>query len=107
MNQALFNKVDGERPLYDQVYQTLLQQIGNGTYPVQQKLPSEKELSELFNVSRITIRQALNQLQLEHLVYRFRAKALLLAHRKHSRTFLSYRALPKPCAIWDMKCLTW
>ena len=98
MNQALFNKVDGERPLYDQVYQTLLQQIGNGTYPVQQKLPSEKELSELFNVSRITIRQALNQLQLE---------ALLLAHRKHSRTFLSYRALPKPCAIWDMKCLTW
>ena len=50
MNQALFNKVDGERPLYDQVYQTLLQQIGNGTYPVQQKLPSKQELSELFKL---------------------------------------------------------
>ena len=68
MNQALFNKVDGERPLYDQVYQTLLQQIGNGTYRVQQKLPSEKELSELFNGSRITIRQEVNQLELGHRV---------------------------------------
>lgn len=82
MNQALFNKVDGERPLYDQVYQTLLQQIGNGTYPVQQKLPSEKELSELFNVSRITIRQALNQLQLEHLVYKIQGKGTFVSAPK-------------------------
>lgn len=82
MNQALLNKVDGERPLYDQVYQTLLQQIGNGTYPVQQKLPSEKELSELFNVSRITIRQALNQLQLEHLVYKIQGKGTFVSAPK-------------------------
>ena len=82
MNQALLNKVDGERPLYDQVYQTLLQQIGDGTYPVQHKLPSEKELSELFNVSRITIRQALNQLQLEHLVYKIQGKGTFVSAPK-------------------------
>lgn len=82
MNQILLNKVDGERPLYDQVYQTLLQQIGDGTYPVQHKLPSEKELSELFNVSRITIRQALNQLQLEHLVYKIQGKGTFVSAPK-------------------------
>lgn len=82
MNQALLNKADGERPLYDQVYQTLLQQIGDGTYPVQHKLPSEKELSELFNVSRITIRQALNQLQLEHLVYKIQGKGTFVSAPK-------------------------
>ncbi|MDR2061784.1 MAG: GntR family transcriptional regulator, partial [Acinetobacter sp.] len=70
MNQPIMNKVSGERPLYDQVYQALLQQIVEGSYQIHQQLPSEKELSELFNVSRITIRQALNQLQLEHLVYK-------------------------------------
>lgn len=82
MNQALLNKVDSERPLYDQVYQALLQQIANGTYPVQHKLPSEKELSELFNVSRITIRQALNQLQLEHLVYKIQGKGTFVSAPK-------------------------
>jgi len=77
MNQPIVNKVSGERPLYDQVYQALLQQIVEGSYQIHQQLPSEKELSELFNVSRITIRQA-------HLINfssniwftRFKAKAL-------------------------------
>ena len=82
MNQAIVNKVNGERPLYDQVYQALLQQIVDGTYQIHQQLPSEKELSELFNVSRITIRQALNQLQLEHLVYKIQGKGTFVSAPK-------------------------
>lgn len=82
MNQAIINKVSGERPLYDQVYQALLQQIVDGTYQIHQQLPSEKELSELFNVSRITIRQALNQLQLEHLVYKIQGKGTFVSAPK-------------------------
>ncbi len=82
MNQAIVNKVNGERPLYDQVYQALLQQIVDGTYQIHQQLPSEKELSELFNVSRITIRQALNQLQLEHLIYKIQGKGTFVSAPK-------------------------
>lgn len=82
MNQAIVNKVNGERPLYDQVYQALLQQIIDGTYQIHQQLPSEKELSELFNVSRITIRQALNQLQLEHLIYKIQGKGTFVSAPK-------------------------
>lgn len=82
MNQAIVNKTTGERPLYDQVYQALLQQIVDGTYQIHQQLPSEKELSELFHVSRITIRQALNQLQLEHLVYKIQGKGTFVSAPK-------------------------
>ncbi|EXB49275.1 GntR family transcriptional regulator [Acinetobacter sp. 1000160] len=82
MNQPIVNKVSGERPLYDQVYQALLQQIVEGSYQIHQQLPSEKELSELFNVSRITIRQALNQLQLEHLVYKIQGKGTFVSAPK-------------------------
>jgi GntR family transcriptional regulator len=82
MNQAIVNKVNAERPLYDQVYQALLQQIVDGSYQIHQQLPSEKELSELFNVSRITIRQALNQLQLEHLVYKIQGKGTFVSAPK-------------------------
>jgi len=82
MNQAIVNKVNGERPLYDQVYQALLLQIVDGTYQIHQQLPSEKELSELFNVSRITIRQALNQLQLEHLIYKIQGKGTFVSAPK-------------------------
>jgi len=82
MNQAIVNRVNGERPLYDQVYQALLQQIVDGTYQIHQQLPSEKELSELFNVSRITIRQALNQLQLEHLIYKIQGKGTFVSAPK-------------------------
>ncbi|ENX21845.1 hypothetical protein F892_01083 [Acinetobacter vivianii] len=82
MNQAIVNKVNGERPLYDQVYQALLQQIVDGIYQIHQQLPSEKELSELFNVSRITIRQALNQLQLEHLIYKIQGKGTFVSAPK-------------------------
>lgn len=82
MNQAIVNKVNGERPLYDQVYQALLQQIVDGTYQIHQQLPSEKELSELFNVSRITIRQALNQLQLEYLIYKIQGKGTFVSAPK-------------------------
>jgi GntR family transcriptional regulator len=82
MNQLIVNKVNSERPLYDQVYQALLQQIVDGSYQIHQQLPSEKELSELFNVSRITIRQALNQLQLEHLVYKIQGKGTFVSAPK-------------------------
>ena len=51
------------KPLYLQVKESLEESIRNGKYPVGSKLPSEKTLCENFNVSRITIRQALEILE--------------------------------------------
>lgn len=48
-------------PLYIQIKNFLIGKIESGEYEENGKLPSERELSEKFNVSRMTARNALNE----------------------------------------------
>lgn len=50
-------------PIYKQVAEKLRQEILKGTYLVGQNLPPEKQLAEIFNASRHTIREALRDLR--------------------------------------------
>ncbi|MCS3742912.1 GntR family transcriptional regulator [Rhizobium sp. BK661] len=50
------------RPLHQQVYEALLSSIREGKVPLRGKLPSERELVSLYDVSRITIRHAVREL---------------------------------------------
>lgn len=45
-------------PLYFQLKTLLLDAIKRGDYPVNGMIPTEKELSEMFGISRTTVRQA-------------------------------------------------
>ena len=56
-------------PLYVQLTEYLQYQIRSGAYGSGCKLPSERELAEEFNVSRMTARQALQQLVQNGLAY--------------------------------------
>ncbi len=56
-------------PFYIQIKNYLQLQIQTGAYPVGARLPSERELAEQFNVSRMTARQALLLLGREGLIY--------------------------------------
>lgn len=56
-------------PLYQQLQATLRAQIEGGRFGTHQRLPSERELSEQFGVSRMTVRQALDQLSQQGLIY--------------------------------------
>lgn len=49
-------------PLYYQLKGFLLEEIKNGTYPVGSCIPTELEIKERFQISRTTIRQAINSL---------------------------------------------
>lgn len=50
---------------------TILQQIDRGLFATQSKrLPSERELSDIFNTSRLTVKQALLYLESQGLIYR-------------------------------------
>lgn len=49
-------------PLYLQIHDTILRQIETGAYADGARLPSERELAELFGVSRMTARQAMRLL---------------------------------------------
>ncbi|MDZ7908605.1 MAG: UTRA domain-containing protein [Gemmobacter sp.] len=50
-------------PLYSQLKQRLLAEIGDGTYVEGGLLPTETQLCEIYGVSRITVRRAISELQ--------------------------------------------
>ncbi|WP_316859439.1 FadR/GntR family transcriptional regulator [uncultured Cohaesibacter sp.] len=57
------------RLLADKVYHTLFSRITNGDYPVNQRMPSENQLAEDLGVSRPVLRNALEKLRKEGLIY--------------------------------------
>jgi len=69
-------------PLYQQLRDELRERILDGSYPPLAKLPSESELIERFGVSRITVRQALRDLQKEGLVFSVQGKGSFVTKPK-------------------------
>ena len=45
-------------PLYQQLMEDIKAALTEGKYATDEKIPSESELSELYHVSRITVRRA-------------------------------------------------
>jgi len=69
-------------PLYTQIKDVLRERILDGTYPAHSKLPSESELIGAFGVSRITVRQALRDLQKEGLTFSIQGKGTFVTKPK-------------------------
>jgi GntR family transcriptional regulator len=69
-------------PLYVQLKETLVAGMHSGQYPAHQRLPSERELSERYHVSRMTARQALLDLGRDGLIYTRVGKGTFVAEPK-------------------------
>lgn len=73
-------------PLYQKVKDYILEHIGSGEWQYNDRVPSEKELVELLNVSRMTVNRALRELADDGMLVRtagvgtFVAKATAHAH---------------------------
>ncbi len=67
-------RADGPIPLYHQLYGLLKQRILSGSLAEGAQLPTEAELSEGFNVSRITAKRGMDLLASEGLIARRRGK---------------------------------
>jgi GntR family transcriptional regulator len=72
--QRIGLKKDTPTPLYFQLYGLLKNAILNGTLCKGVKMPTEQQLSEAFDVSRITAKRAMDELAAENLVERHRGK---------------------------------
>ena len=68
--------------LYAQIKEALRKNILNGEMQPHRQLPSESELMEEYAVSRITVRQALRDLQTEGLIYKRHGKGSFVAQPK-------------------------
>lgn len=74
-------------PLYEQIMQTIKDDIQNGKFTAQKKLPTEEELSEAYNVSRITIRRAVSELVKQGLVEKKQGKGTFVCSPKLHKAF--------------------
>src|SRR5947209_6249532 len=68
------------RTLAAQVHEDLARRIHKGELSPGQQLPSEPELARMYNVSRMTVREALKGLQREHLLYVVPGSGTFVAH---------------------------
>lgn len=80
--------------LYYQVAENIKKNIDNGTWPRGSRLPSEPELSELFSVSRSTVRQAISTLVEEGLLLRKQGSGTYVTLPAYARERLT--AMPSP-----------
>ena len=72
MEKAL--RADSASPLYRQLMQRIRADIASGVYPVHSRIPSEAELGDAYQVSRVTVRKALAELTREGLLRRMQGK---------------------------------
>ena len=78
MKNSILNS-DTYSPLYRQLMQRLKGDIAAGVYPVHGRIPSELELCESYQVSRVTVRKALSDLTREGLLVRHQGKGTFVA----------------------------
>jgi len=78
----------GPIPLYHQLKLALLHEIEQGRYRPGERLPSESELSRHYEVSRITVRQALDELEAEGRVIRRHGKGTYVAEPRIEQELL-------------------
>ncbi|USS84896.1 GntR family transcriptional regulator [Fructilactobacillus myrtifloralis] len=69
-------------PVYMQIHDDLKAQIENGTWPVGTRLPSERKLAEHYQVSRMTLRQAVGSLIEEGLLKRKAGSGTFVTNQK-------------------------
>lgn len=67
--------------LYKQIEMELMEKINSGYYKIGSAIPTEHELSNIYNVSRITVRQATNNLVAQGLLVRNQGSGTFVSNR--------------------------
>ena len=76
-------------PLYFQLKTLILDEIKNGSYKSGELIPTENEISEMFDISRTTVRQAITELVHDGQLYRIKSKGTFVANPKVTQHVLN------------------
>lgn len=76
-------------PLYFQLKELILKEIKSGSYPEGSMIPTEKELGDMFQISRTTVRQAIAELVNEGWLYRVKSKGTFVSRPKIQQDFMN------------------
>lgn len=72
-------------PLYLQLIERIIKKIETGIYKEHEKLPSERELCDIYGLSRITVRNALQELEQEEYIYKLHGKGTFVAPKSYKQ----------------------
>ncbi|WP_105258904.1 MULTISPECIES: UTRA domain-containing protein [unclassified Pseudoalteromonas] len=78
-------------PKYKEISNFIISKINSGTWAENEKLPSENDLAELLDSSRMTVRKSLEQLVADGLLYRRPSVGTFVAPKKVQSSFLEIR----------------
>ena len=92
-------------PLYQQIYDEIKDAIEKGVYAPKERIPSELELAEQYDVSRITVRRAVEELCSDGYLVKQQGRGTFVStphinRQFHASTLQTFTAL---CADNDMK----
>lgn len=77
-------------PLYHQLYDIIVNKIHSGTYNEDDKLPSERELCEKYDISRATVRRAMVELEKNDYIYKKQGKGVFISSKAFEQDLLSF-----------------
>ena len=75
-------------PLYYQLKELIISEIKKGNYKGNSMIPTEKEFSDIFSISRTTVRQAITELVQEGGLSRVKSKGTFVTYPKVSQDFI-------------------
>ncbi|WP_280769604.1 GntR family transcriptional regulator [Salipaludibacillus daqingensis] len=90
-------------PLYVQVKDILEKEIQSGSYEPGDKLPTEKELTKRFDISRMTLRQATNALVEEGFLKRLKGVGTIVQERKLEQSLTTLKSFTEDIMERGMK----
>lgn len=70
-----------QEKLYIQLMRIFLEQINSGKWQLGQQIPTEEELCKMYNVSKITVRQAINNLVSDGYLIKIQGKGTFVASK--------------------------
>lgn len=81
--------MEAKQPKYLIVKNDMISHIENGRYKEDTKIPSERELMEMYDVSRITVRRSLDELSNAGYLYRVHGKGTYVKGDRHTQNLFS------------------
>ncbi|NLO87889.1 MAG: GntR family transcriptional regulator [Firmicutes bacterium] len=81
---------DSRLPLYYQLSDAIAEKIESGEWGAHTKLPSERELCDIYGVSRATVRQAMQELEINGYIYKVQGKGTFVNPKKIKQDLLKF-----------------
>lgn len=85
MKQQIKLDKDSKIPIHQQLYSYIKEKIEEGFYEEGDVIPSEKEMQEMFEISRITVRRAISDLEHDGYLIKRRGCGTIVCPRKKER----------------------